>query len=78
MIMFRQFYIMVVVYIYFTRIVVFLLENTLPADFFWLSDAANELAALVFYTLTAVLFRPYPQNQYFRLIADQDLEMSAL
>ena len=39
--LFRQFYVMVVVYIYFTRIVVYLLRSTMPYQYAWLPDAAG-------------------------------------
>ena len=50
--LFRQFYVMVVSYIYFTRIVVYLLKSTTPYQYVWLSDAAGELATLAFYCIT--------------------------
>ncbi|KAK9909735.1 hypothetical protein WJX75_006715 [Coccomyxa subellipsoidea] len=53
--LFRHFYVMVVIYIYFTRIVVYLLRSTMPYQYVWLSDAAGELATLAFYVTTARL-----------------------
>ncbi len=53
-----QFYVMVVVYIYFTRIVVYLLKSTMQYDYAWVSEAADQLATLAFYVWTAVKFRP--------------------
>jgi len=64
--LFRQFYIMVVVYIYFTRIVVYLLRSTV-SEYEWLSEAADQLATLAFYVWTAVSFRPHAANPYLRL-----------
>ncbi len=46
--LFRQFYVMVVVYIYFTRIVVYLIS----------------FATLIFYVVTGYKFRPAPDNPY--------------
>ena len=40
--LFRQFYVMVVIYIYFTRIVVYLLRSTMPYQYAWLPDAAGK------------------------------------
>ena len=40
--LFRHFYVMVVIYIYFTRIVVYLLRSTMPYQYVWLSDGAGE------------------------------------
>lgn len=71
--LFRQFYVMVVIYIYFTRIVVYLLQTTLPFEMVWLSTAAGELATLLFYTMTAVQFRPHESSTYFKLVADTEM-----
>ncbi len=59
----------VVVYIYFTRIVVYLLKNTMQSavEYTWVSDAADQLATLAFYVWTAVKFRPTDQNPYLKL-----------
>lgn len=79
LVMFRHFYVMVVVYIYFTRIVVHLLEATLPPEYVWISKASLELATLFFYTLTAVLFHPQGNNNqtYTRLVTDDEIEMGS-
>jgi hypothetical protein len=78
LVMFRHFYIIVVVYIYFTRIVVRLLEATLPLEYVWVNKAALELATLFFYTLTAVLFQPQGNTQiYTRLVTDDEIEMGS-
>lgn len=47
----------VVCYIYFTRIIVYLLENTLPFRHVWLAAAASELATLAFYIAAGWSFR---------------------
>lgn len=65
--LFRQFYVTVVVYIYFTRIVVFLLEGTVAYQYAWISTAAEELATLAFYVWVFVKFRPFKENQYLKL-----------
>mmetsp|Transcript_9632 Transcript_9632/g.17030 ORF Transcript_9632/g.17030 Transcript_9632/m.17030 type:complete len:429 (-) Transcript_9632:524-1810(-) len=65
--LFRQFYVMVVVYIYFTRIVVYLLKSTMQYEYAWVSEAADQLATLSFYVWTAVKFRPQPNNPYLKL-----------
>eukprot|EP00850_Spirogloea_muscicola_P013053 SM000087S23335 [mRNA] locus=s87:34262:39069:- [translate_table: standard] len=73
--LFRQFYIMVVCYIYFTRIIVYLLQNTLPYQNIWLAFLAGELATLAFYSVTGYNFRPLKQNPYF--ILDDEEEEAA-
>lgn len=72
--LFRQFYVLVVSYIYFTRIVVYLLRSTMSYKYVWLSDAAGELATLLFYVLTALKFRPHADNPYFA-VATEDADV---
>ena len=71
LILFRQFYVMVVAYIYFTRIVVYLLKSTAQYTLLWLSDAAAELATLCFYCVTGWMFRPVVDNPYLHLNEDE-------
>lgn len=62
--LFRQFYVMVVMYIYFTRIVVYLITATIPFYLLWLGPLAEETAALMFYVITGYKFRPAVDNPY--------------
>lgn len=71
--LFRHFYILVVVYIYFTRIIVYLLENTLPYDYKWASKLASDLATLAFYVIVGMKFRPHGENLYLKLESDAAL-----
>ena len=72
--LFRQFYIMVVTYIYFTRIVVFLLAATLPFRLLWLRYVFSEGATLLFYVVTGVKFRPAEDNPYLPVNKDDGPE----
>lgn len=74
--MFKHFYIIVLCYIYFTRIVVFILHSTLPLNYVWLSEASGELATLAFYTLTALQFRPHAGGGYYQLLNDSEIELA--
>ncbi|KAF2365393.1 Lung seven transmembrane receptor-like [Trinorchestia longiramus] len=65
--LFRHFYIMVVCYIYFTRIIVYLLRITVPFQYEWLDDMFREMATYVFFVLTGYKFRPANSNPYFLL-----------
>ncbi|KAF4532212.1 hypothetical protein B566_EDAN002275 [Ephemera danica] len=49
---FRHFYIMIVCYIYFTRIIVYLLKITVPFQYEWLDEMFREMATYVFFVLT--------------------------
>lgn len=69
---FRQFYIMIVCYIYFTRIIVYLLEKTMPFQYVWLDEMFKETATYIFYALTAYKFRPVPSHPYFAVNSDDE------
>jgi len=73
--LFRRFYVIVVCYIYFTRIIVYLLRITLPFQYEWMDVFCQHAAIFVFFVLTGYHFQPTPQNPYFRVAQDDDLEM---
>ena len=60
-------------YIYFTRIIVFLMQSTLPYRASWMAPLAKELAALAFYAATGRAFRPREDNPYLRVRGDDDM-----
>uniref|UniRef100_A0A2C9JIT0 GOST seven transmembrane domain-containing protein n=1 Tax=Biomphalaria glabrata TaxID=6526 RepID=A0A2C9JIT0_BIOGL len=72
--LFRHFYIMVVAYIYFTRIIGYLLVITLPFRYGWMKDLFEEAFLLVFFTLTGYKFRPTSDNPYLQVPLDSDDE----
>lgn len=72
--LFRQFYIMIVCYIYFTRIIVYLLRATVPFQYVWLDEMFKEAATYIFYVLTAYKFRPVPSHPYFGVDSDEELD----
>ncbi|KAG0724707.1 Protein GPR107 [Chionoecetes opilio] len=69
--LFRHFYIMIVCYIYFTRIIVYLLWITVPFQYEWLDDMFREMATYVFFVMTGYKFRPATNNPYFRVYDDE-------
>lgn len=74
--LFRQYYIVVICYIYFTRVVVYALENITSYRYLWTSVVAAELATLVFYVFTGLKFKPEAHNPYF-VVDDEDEEAAA-
>ncbi len=67
---------MIVCYIYFTRIIVYLLKITVPFQYEWLNVFFQHAATLLFFLLTGYHFQPTSTNPYFQLIQDEDdLEM---
>ncbi|CAE6085628.1 unnamed protein product [Arabidopsis arenosa] len=61
---FRKFYVLVIGYLFFTRIVVVVMK--MKADFRsqWVSNASEEIATLAFYSLMFYMFRPMEKNEY--------------
>ncbi|KAJ4884339.1 Lung seven transmembrane receptor family protein [Raphanus sativus] len=73
--LFRHYYIVVICYIYFTRVVVYALETITSYKYMWTSVVASELATLAFYLFTGYKFRPEVHNPYF--VVDDDEEEAA-
>eukprot|EP01062_Namystynia_karyoxenos_P062389 TRINITY_DN55285_c0_g1_i1.p1 TRINITY_DN55285_c0_g1~~TRINITY_DN55285_c0_g1_i1.p1 ORF type:complete len:512 (+),score=196.08 TRINITY_DN55285_c0_g1_i1:71-1537(+) len=69
---FQAFYMLVVAYIYFTRIVVVLVESALHYKDTWLGTVILEAGTLFFYIFTGWKFRPVHQNPYLSL-SEEDL-----
>eukprot|EP00898_Chlorokybus_atmophyticus_P000044 jgi/Chlat1/103/Chrsp1S03206 len=65
LVLFRQFYVVAVGYIYSTRIVVYLLESTTPCELAWFSMFASEAVTMAFYLFVGFKFRPASDNPYF-------------
>ncbi|KAH7294914.1 hypothetical protein KP509_27G024600 [Ceratopteris richardii] len=74
--LFRKYYVVVVTYIYLTRIVVFALQTATSYHYRWVSEMAKELVTLAFYVFTGYSFRPVPHNPYF--VLDEDEEEAAM
>lgn len=72
---FRNIYIMIIVYIYFTSIDVHFVNAAVPAERAWLAPAAVELATLGLYDLAASQLRPHPSNLYVYLKPEAQMEM---
>ncbi|VVC39955.1 Hypothetical protein CINCED_3A025458 [Cinara cedri] len=70
--LFQQFYVMLVSYIYFTRILIYMLRMTVPFNFLWLNEFSKELATFVFFMMTGYKFRPTIANPYFQVASDVD------
>nr|GMC64691.1 protein GPR107-like [Ipomoea batatas] len=70
--LFRQYYIIVICYIYFTRVVVYALETITSYRYQWTSVVASELATLAFYVFTGFNFRPKTHNPYFAIDEDEE------
>ncbi|ORZ19879.1 lung seven transmembrane receptor-domain-containing protein [Absidia repens] len=70
-----SFYVVTLIYIYITRIIVQLLQATLPFQYVtWFGEAVNEFATLSFYIFIGLKFRPYANNPYMQVSTDLDDE----
>ncbi|XP_019331276.1 protein GPR107 isoform X2 [Alligator mississippiensis] len=78
--LFRHYYVMIVCYIYFTRIIAMLIKVAVPFQWKWLYQLLDEMATLVFFVLTGYKFRPASDNPYLQLSLEDedDLEMEAV
>eukprot|EP00545_Synedropsis_sp_CCMP1620_P000615 CAMPEP_0119004420 /NCGR_PEP_ID=MMETSP1176-20130426/1130_1 /TAXON_ID=265551 /ORGANISM="Synedropsis recta cf, Strain CCMP1620" /LENGTH=532 /DNA_ID=CAMNT_0006956119 /DNA_START=115 /DNA_END=1713 /DNA_ORIENTATION=+ len=65
--LFRSFYLIVVAYIYFTRIAVYLFATLLDYRHTWFRYFITELATLAFYVVMGLQFRPMTENPYLVL-----------
>lgn len=69
--LFRSFYLMVVAYIYFTRILVYLFATLLDYRHTWIRYLMVELVTLLFYVVTGLRFRPMNDNPYLTVNKDE-------
>lgn len=70
--LFRQFYVMVLCYIYFTRVIVFLLTATVPFYMQWLGQLCLELGTLLFFVITGYKFQPANDNVYMKVRSEDE------
>ncbi|XP_035878267.1 protein GPR107 isoform X3 [Phyllostomus discolor] len=77
--LFRHYYVLIVCYIYFTRIIAFFLKFAVPFQWKWLYQLLDETATLVFFVLTGYKFRPASDNPYLQLSQEEDdVEMESV
>ncbi|XP_061536424.1 protein GPR108 [Phycodurus eques] len=72
--LFRHYYVMIVCYIYFTRIIAILLKVTMPFQWQWCYEFLVEVSTLIFFVLTGYKFRPASNNPYLQLPQDEEDE----
>lgn len=65
--LFRKFYVMVLAYIYTTRILVYLISNSMEFQYEWLGPFFSEIVYLIFYITTGIMFSPEPGNEYLQV-----------
>lgn len=70
--LFRHYYVMIVCYIYFTRIIAILLKITMPFQWQWCYEFLVEVSTLLFFVLTGYKFRPASNNPYLQLPQDEE------
>mmetsp|Transcript_46364 Transcript_46364/g.77224 ORF Transcript_46364/g.77224 Transcript_46364/m.77224 type:complete len:470 (+) Transcript_46364:32-1441(+) len=70
--MFRHLYLVVVSYVYFTRIILPLFEPILFYTLLWIKDLLYEEVTLIFFAVVGYKFRPLSENPYIRVAEDDD------
>lgn len=65
--LFRSFYMIVIAYIYMTRIVVYLFDSTLDYKHTWVTEFVIELTTIAFYCSVGYMFRPMNENPYLHI-----------
>lgn len=73
--LFRNFYLLVVGYIYSTRILIYLFTTTLDYRHTWLRHFVIEAVTIIFYILVGMQFRPMPENPYLSLRKEPENEV---
>ncbi|XP_021487497.1 protein GPR108 [Meriones unguiculatus] len=75
--LFRHYYVMVICYIYFTRIIAILLRVAVPFQWQWLYQLLVESSTLAFFVLTGYKFQPAGDNPYLQLPQEdeEDIQM---
>ncbi|ESN99155.1 hypothetical protein HELRODRAFT_66676 [Helobdella robusta] len=69
---FRHFYMLVVFYIYFTRVIILLLTYTIPFKYTWIGELLVESSTICFFVITAYKFRPASKNPYLLVSSSDD------
>lgn len=75
--LFRHYYVMVICYVYFTRIIAILLRVAVPFQWQWLYQLLVEGSTLAFFILTGYKFQPAGNNPYLQLPQEdeEDVQM---
>lgn len=74
--LFRHFYILIICYVYLTRIIKYLVVFTVPFKYTWLVVVVEEVGTWLFFVITGYKFKPAPNNPYLKLSqSDDELEM---
>ncbi|KAL3318763.1 hypothetical protein Ciccas_002572 [Cichlidogyrus casuarinus] len=76
--LFRQFYIMVISYVYLTRIIAYLLRITVYYNLTWTVELFKECITLIFMVAVGVKFRPTEDNPYLRVATEDEEEEDLL
>jgi hypothetical protein len=72
----RHFYILVVAYIYVTRVIGAVISFILPPGSTWVSNFIVELATFAFYVTAGYEFRPARDNTFFQAVDDDSTKAS--
>lgn len=69
---FQQFYLVVIGYLYFTRIISLFIKDTLPFNYLWIPDLLSQLVSMFLFLFTGVRFRPMKENPYIHVNSEDE------
>ena len=72
--LFRSFYLLVMAYIYFTRVIVYLVASSLSYKYTWVSTFLTEMATVTFFVVVGISFRPKPENNFVELATGESID----
>nr|CAH8833137.1 unnamed protein product [Trichobilharzia regenti] len=72
--LFRHFYILVICYVYFTRVIVYLMTITVVYSYSWLVELFKETVTFIFFISVGYEFRPVNDNPYLLISGDEEDE----
>uniref|UniRef100_A0A1I8EC81 GOST seven transmembrane domain-containing protein n=1 Tax=Wuchereria bancrofti TaxID=6293 RepID=A0A1I8EC81_WUCBA len=70
--LFRHFYLVIIGYVYLTRVIRFVIEAVVPFNYDWVTDSVVEFSTLLFFLTAGYQFRPLEKNPYLKLAQDDD------
>jgi hypothetical protein len=75
---FNRFYLVIIAYLYFTRIIVYIFSTSMGYRYSWFAPFMAEAATLTLFIYTGLKFRPTSDNPYLRVaVVDSDDEDDA-
>ncbi|KNC79136.1 hypothetical protein SARC_08463 [Sphaeroforma arctica JP610] len=76
--LFKRFYSVVIFYVYLSRLGIPMFADAIPYDYQWIPDALLQALAFGVFTMVAIWFRPAPDNPYFSIPQEDDIDVEEM